>query len=303
MNGRRVGPARLRGAATWLAEGLSIEEAQLTLQMDLRRLGRHPTESQRLDIARRRERLQGDIDRWLAQGLRFLDDGIADGDIQVMENELFMLEEEEMDETAEEFRLFEPEKMVLPMPSILGPDRCAELGAADMIHQELALREGQANDALHNIRVHLADKAVIFRTTVRTAKSQAMSTRAWAQVHSVDRAVSINASIYSKCRTQLANLGAAGELLERYRPLLKEHLKVSTAVADPNARGQRNNTLAWFWSMDVEGDSRNSDWLNECELIVADKCAALTLHSLPCALASCQGIKRPVGGRAPPSAA
>ncbi|KAG2752022.1 hypothetical protein P692DRAFT_20725514, partial [Suillus brevipes Sb2] len=34
-------------------------------------------------------------------------------------------------------------------------------------------------------------------------------------------------------------------------------------VADPNARGQRNNTLAWFWSMDVEGDSRNSDWLNE----------------------------------------
>jgi hypothetical protein len=239
----------------------------------------------------------------LAQGLRFLDDGIADGDIQVMENELFMLEEEEMDETAEEFRLFEPEKMVLPMPSILGPDRCAELGAADMIHQELALREGQANDALHNIRVHLADKAVIFRTTVRTAKSQAMSTRAWAQVHSVDRAVSINASIYSKCRTQLANLGAAGELLERYRPLLKEHLKVSTAVADPNARGQRNNTLAWFWSMDVEGDSRNSDWLNECELIVADKCAALTLHSLPCALASCQGIKRLVGGRAPPSAA
>ncbi|KAG1856826.1 hypothetical protein C8R48DRAFT_607977, partial [Suillus tomentosus] len=34
-------------------------------------------------------------------------------------------------------------------------------------------------------------------------------------------------------------------------------------VADPNARGQRNNVLAWFWSLDVEGDSDSSDWLNE----------------------------------------
>lgn len=120
-------------------------------------LGRHPTESQQLDIARRWERLQGEINRWLAQCLRFLGDGIGDGNIQVMEDELFMLEEEEIDETADKFRLFEPKKTVLPMPSILGPARCSELGAADMIHQELALWEGQENDALHNIRVHLAD--------------------------------------------------------------------------------------------------------------------------------------------------
>jgi hypothetical protein len=161
-NGWHVGPARLRGTATWLAEDLSIEEAQLTLQMDLRRLGRHPTESQRLNIACRQERLQGDIDWWLAQGLRFLDDRIGDSNIQVMENELFMLEEDQMDETAEEFRLFKPDKMVLPMPSILGPEWCAELGTDDMIQHKLALQEGQANDALHNIRVHLADKAVTY---------------------------------------------------------------------------------------------------------------------------------------------
>ena len=267
-DGCRAAPARHRGAATWLAEGLSIEEVQLTLQMDLRKLGRHPTETQRLEIARRRDRLQRDIDRWLASGVRLLGDELGDGDILLMEQELLLLDDDSADEVADEFRLFEPEKMILPMPSILGLERCAELGAADLIPHELALRQGQANDALHNIRVHLADKAVIFRTTVRTAKSQAMSTRAWAQVHSVDRAVSINASIYSKCRAQLASLGADDELLERYRPLIKEQLKVSTAIADPNARGQRNNTLAWFWSMDVEGDSNDSDWLDECELLI-----------------------------------
>ncbi|KAG1717219.1 hypothetical protein EDB19DRAFT_1840719 [Suillus lakei] len=140
------------------------------------------------------------------------------------------LQKDSDDETADEFRLFEPEKVVIPLPSNLGQGRCAELGAADVMHQEHVLQEGQANDTLHNIRVHLADKAVIFRQTVRMAKLQAKSTRAWAQIHSVDRA---------------------------------EHLKVSTTVANPNARGQRNSMLAWFWSMDVEGDSDSSDWLNE----------------------------------------
>ncbi|KAG1721015.1 uncharacterized protein EDB91DRAFT_1030709, partial [Suillus paluster] len=74
---------------------------------------------------------------------------------------------------------------------------------------------------------------------------------------------SINTSVYSKCRSQLGKLGAADILLNRYQPLLKKHLQVSTAVTDPNARGQRNSMLAWFWSMDVEGDSDSSDWLNE----------------------------------------
>lgn len=120
--------------------------------MDLRRLGRHPTESQRLDIARRRERLQGDIDQWLAQGLRFVGNGIGDSDIQVMKNELLMLNEDQIDETADEFQLFELEKMVLPMPSILGPERCAELGAAELIQHELALWEGQARSRLYWLR-------------------------------------------------------------------------------------------------------------------------------------------------------
>ncbi|KAG1888829.1 hypothetical protein F4604DRAFT_1915889 [Suillus subluteus] len=263
VNGQCLGTARRRGAATWLAEGLSIEETQVTLQMDIRKLGRHPTENQRLDIGRRRERLQGDIDHWAEMAVTFCGDGIGDGEPQVMEHELLMLEEDSDDETASDFKLFEPEKVVIPMPSNLGPSTCTKMGGTDLIDQELVLRVGQANDALHNIRVHLADKAVIFHKTVRAARSQAKSTRAWAQVHSVDRIVSIQASIYSKCRSQLSKLGADQHLLERYRPLVKEDLKVSTAVTNPNARGQRNNILAWFWSMDVDGDSNGSDWLNE----------------------------------------
>jgi hypothetical protein len=80
----------------------------------------------------------------------------------------------------------------------------------------------------------------------------------------VEIAVNLNASIYSKCRSQLAKL-PDHELLKKYLPLKKEHLKASSAIADPNARGQRDTTLAWFWSLDVQGDSSGNDWMTECE--------------------------------------
>jgi hypothetical protein len=163
--------------------------------------------------------------------------------------------------------IFQPELIVLPLPSNIGPVRCKELGLTDLMKEETTLCEGQANDALHAIRVHLGDKAVIFWNTVRSAKSQASSTRAWTQVCSVEMAVNLNASIYSKCRSQLANL-PDHDLLNKYLPLKKEHLKASSAVADPNAHGQRDTTLAWFWSLDVQGDTTGNDWMTECEYSV-----------------------------------
>ena len=45
-----------------------------------------------------------------------------------------------------------------------------------------------------------------------------------------------------------------------------EDLKVTTAAAGPNSRGHRNDTLAWFWSMDVPRDTEDNDWMSKCEL-------------------------------------
>ena len=46
--------------------------------------------------------------------------------------------------------------------------------------------------------------------------------------------------------------------------LKQEHLHTSTVVVDPNARGQRNASLVWFWSMDIEGDSAKDALMTEC---------------------------------------
>ncbi|KAG1889745.1 uncharacterized protein F5891DRAFT_965205, partial [Suillus fuscotomentosus] len=155
-----------------------------------------------------------------------------------------------------------PETMVIPLPSNIGIERWAQWGIADLVLQEISLREGQANDALHVVRVNLANKAVLFHTMVRSAKSQARSTRAWARVHSVDKVLHLSTQIYSQCHKQLIKLGAEG-LLNKYQPLKKADLKATTVVADLNSHGQRNSMLAWFWPLDVEGDSTSNDWMNE----------------------------------------
>ncbi|KAL4074103.1 hypothetical protein J3A83DRAFT_4090326 [Scleroderma citrinum] len=58
-------------------------------------------------------------------------------------------------------------------------------------------------------------------------------------------------------------LGAGPDILDQYKELNRSDLKVSTAVTDPNARGHRDNTLAWFWTMDMPWDTVTSNWMSE----------------------------------------
>ncbi|KAG1834324.1 hypothetical protein DFJ58DRAFT_652738 [Suillus subalutaceus] len=51
--------------------------------------------------------------------------------------------------------------------------------------------------------------------------------------------------------------------VQKYKPLLREQLKISTAVGDPNARGQRNESLAWFWSVEVDLGGPDHSWNEE----------------------------------------
>ncbi|KAG2356030.1 hypothetical protein BDR07DRAFT_1232581, partial [Suillus spraguei] len=48
-NARHAAPSR-RSVATWISIGLAIEEAQIALLIEVRRIGRRSTETQRLDI-------------------------------------------------------------------------------------------------------------------------------------------------------------------------------------------------------------------------------------------------------------
>ena len=60
-------------------------------------------------------------------------------------------------------------------------------------------------------------------------------------------------------------LGASPEILLQYQVLTKSDIVASTAVADPNAPGQRNKALSWIWRMKESG-ATDPKWLDECML-------------------------------------
>lgn len=251
-----------RGVTTWLSRGLKVEAAQISLRRDMRRPGSHATESQRLAVARRADRLASEISGYLSEASAHLGNGYED--------ELPSADSEEESEDGDEELLDNlggqrPDQTKLPLPSMLGRSKCRDLGVERLMEQELRLRTGQANDTLHEIRLALAEKAVLFRTDVRHASSHQKTTRAWGKVTSVDGLLQRHASVYRRCRKAMIQLEADKAMLSRYQALRDEDLKVNTAAAAPNARGLRNEKLAWFWGMDVPRDTEANDWMSECK--------------------------------------
>ncbi|KAF8442018.1 hypothetical protein L210DRAFT_3360697, partial [Boletus edulis BED1] len=250
------------GAATWLARGLKVEEGQLSLAKDIRTLGSHSTDIQRLTVARRADRLNTDISAFLSEALIRLGEGYADE----------LLSDESADESEaggegirEALGGQRPDLTKLPLPSALGRKKMEQLDRLDLVKLELELREGQANDALHDVRLVLIEKAVLFRNDIRHATSHAKKTRAWDKVHVVNLTLARHAAIYRKCRQAMVHLGADDDRLKIYQPLSKEDLKATTSVLDPNSRGLCYEGLAWFWSLDVPCDAASNDWMSECE--------------------------------------
>ncbi|KIM52522.1 hypothetical protein SCLCIDRAFT_32589 [Scleroderma citrinum Foug A] len=247
----------LRGAATWMARVLEAEESQIILAMDAWCMQARATETQRLSIAHQQDRLNATLDWLFESTARFLGDDWNENNPSHLIVTANIDEDDGNDIFGDTLYPHHPSQsdgVILPLPSYL-TERPNSLGPASLADQELRLREGQANDALHELRVALANEAVIFRTDVRHARTYNMTTRAWGRVASANVKVQQQAEIYCQCHTQMLALNAGDDLLVWYKVLRREDLKVSAAVADPNARGHRDNTLAWFWTMDMPWDT------------------------------------------------
>ncbi|KIM50145.1 hypothetical protein SCLCIDRAFT_146238, partial [Scleroderma citrinum Foug A] len=53
------------------------------------------------------------------------------------------------------------------------------------------------------------------------------------------------------------------DILIQYQELHASDLSMTTAISDPNARGHRDDRLAWLWTMDVPHDTDRNDWMSE----------------------------------------
>ncbi|KIJ05217.1 hypothetical protein PAXINDRAFT_21505 [Paxillus involutus ATCC 200175] len=134
---------------------------------------------------------------------------------------------------------------ILPLPSNISADQCRDHGVGYLVDDELKLRQGQANNALHNIRIDLGHRSFLYRTAVRQAKhSQHKKSRAWDAVHQV-----------------MIALGASSVLLQRYQELKEEHLQSKTIEIDPSVTGTHGENLPWFWTMNA--DLQAGNWMSE----------------------------------------
>lgn len=261
---------------------------RLSLQAQVRKIGSHPTPDQKRDIVLRRSRLQDKVDAFQGQAASMLhavsndaDDSWGDDDSREIytgaEFDGVGEEDDGADDPAGEehyqtqlLRNYPPgsrinsEHISLHLPSHLGRSWCDRNAAEGLAKAELRLREGQLNDSLHHIRIALGHKSYLFRNNVRPARTQRLKTRAWAEVHAVESTVQHHARVYNRARQSILDLDADAFLLDRYKVLERQDLKIDTTVIAPNVRGQRNKSLPWFWSMDVRRDADVGAWMNDC---------------------------------------
>jgi len=152
-----------------------VEEAQIVLSLDARKIDARATETQRLDLSRQHDRLQSQINSLVQTVATFLG---PDWDSRL--NGIHRVDtDSDEDDTFITLAPGSAEHTALPLLSYIGLPQCHELGLIDLVEQELQLRQGQANDTLHEIQLSLADKAVLFRTEVRHGRNYVGTTRAW----------------------------------------------------------------------------------------------------------------------------
>ncbi|KAI5980780.1 hypothetical protein EDC04DRAFT_2617987 [Pisolithus marmoratus] len=151
----------------------------------------------------------------------------------------------------------------LPLPSKFGMDECQSMGVHQLADMELKLHMGQANDALHGLRLALADKAVIFKSVVRPATNYSMRTQAWQMIHSIDCSIKQYAMIYRWCQDSMIWLGASWDILDHYQELINSDLATSTVAFTQGAHYHCASQLPWFWTIDIPRDTNSKSWLTE----------------------------------------
>ena len=160
------------------------------------------------------------------------------------------------------------EEQVIRLPSVFGKDVC-DARLRPHARVEFDLRKGQANDALHNIRLHVAEKSFIYGGGVRKGSNKSNlghrgRQKAFNEVHVLESKIRHQARIYQNARKCLELLGMSAEDQRNYPQLLKSDTNASTAVVDFNARGQRNEGLSWIWRT-TNTMARDSEMMSECK--------------------------------------
>jgi hypothetical protein len=129
---------------------------------------------------------------------------------------------------------------------------------------ELNLRIQQADKCLQALRDNIADKSFQYSHVIRVAPRKGVRTRGRGAITKLNSMIAYHARVYERCRRAMTMLGADQAILNKYPILLKEHLKSSTALLNPNEQGSTRLQLSWIWRSAAGGIGDSSESLLEC---------------------------------------
>lgn len=261
----------------------SHDVVRLSLQQYVRQVGKRLTTPEKLEIAQRRGKLSTRISAYQHRARQWLqlteeeedDESYSYEDthlfLETDDGEICLAPVDQMERNAPDATgvLERPEHFRLALPSTLGMPICRMRHLQNAVEAECELRVGQANDALQGVRLAIARKAFVFRHQVRHAVNKKHKTRAYTKIQLTDTSLRYHAQLYRQSRGALKQLNAGPDLLKRFQELKPEHLKTTTTFIDYRTPGMKHKTLAWFWHLDVQGDSIDDSLMLECEWINA----------------------------------
>jgi len=185
------------------------------------------------------------------------------GDIPLEEDDIGDAKDDDSDDDDEEDDVSSPEQVHLLMPSSLGAEECCRQGLTSLMDQEIQLREGQANDALEELRMALANLTLLLQTRRNVEHSQHTETQIWDDIQNAKGAVRRHVRSYCRAHQALINLDADKD---QFLPIFEEDLRLSGDVLEENRIGQKSDTLAWFWRIGGGGEKeQQSEWMQECK--------------------------------------
>ncbi|KAI0346079.1 hypothetical protein BDW22DRAFT_1323196 [Trametopsis cervina] len=280
------------GRAAWIANGLRLQEDQLALSAEARKLRRYAGKDEKLRFIRKEQRLAARImthenagKAYTAIGAHSVDSSPLDGADDLAEDDIYDGaewdaaddDEEQIEDTQPLSDLQQDQIPAYKLPILMfsalpiTTDANGQIQAG--LEQELELRQGQAEDRLASLRVLLAWKSVVFRRGVRPAGAYGERLRAWEKVRSVASSVRQQASIYEQTRRIMYASTDVGSpqgkaIRSRFKVLTKADLKISTEFLSSDIRGMRHTHQSWIWSSVHPSGMESGQLLDEYRRVV-----------------------------------
>lgn len=252
------------GITVWISSGMKIQETQLALSRFVRMSGRKPTADDKLELAKRRQRLIKRVDAFHRQAAElfpdvdFVEAFVLNPPLQDMfehEDDMELLAD---NPPSSDNTLAENMDIILPSSIDILPQ-----GMEIARKQEIDLRIAQANDTLAAIRLEIGHKSFIYRKQINIVERKKGKTRAYTQVNAVDRNLAHHLRVYSNARWALERLQAPPEIISKFRPIEKKDTHTLPNISQSNTPGHRNQNIPWFWGLNIHGDSTEDFHMEE----------------------------------------